>query len=153
MDHRDQPVYRDYLGAARAALFPRISLTGLLGLASNALTGLFSGGGFNWSAGADANYSIFNAGAGRANVRFTEAQREAAVATYERAIQSAFREVADGLAARTGLNGQIEAYEGLVNAQQKRFDLADARYKQGVDSYFEVLTAQQDLFDSQRALI
>ena len=81
------------IGAARAALFPSISLTGLLGLASTALAGLFSGGAFAWSAGADAAYTIFEAGAGRANVDCTKAQRDAAVASYQKAIQTAFREV------------------------------------------------------------
>src|SRR5205085_10915123 len=81
------------IGAARAALFPTISLTGLLGLASGALTGLFSGGAFSWSAGANVNYPIFRAGAGRAGVRLSEAQRTAALGSYERAIQTAFREV------------------------------------------------------------
>ncbi|TMJ17743.1 MAG: efflux transporter outer membrane subunit, partial [Alphaproteobacteria bacterium] len=80
------------IGAARAALFPTISLTGLLGLASGALTGLFSGGAFSWSAGANVNYPIFRAGAGRAGVRLSEAQRTAALGSYERAIQTAFRE-------------------------------------------------------------
>src|SRR5207237_8807451 len=74
------------IGAARAALFPRITLTGLLGFASTALTTLFSGGSFGWSAGADATYTIFQSGAGHANVRLTEAQRNAAVASYQRTI-------------------------------------------------------------------
>ena len=94
------------IGAARAALFPRISLTGLLGFASTALSSLFTGGAFGWSAAADADYPIFRAGAGRANVRLTEAQRDAAVAAYQKSIQTAFREVSDALARRGTMNDQ-----------------------------------------------
>ena len=97
------------IGAARAALFPRITLTGLLGFASSALANLFTGGAFGWSAGADAAYTIFQAGAGHANVRLSEAQRNAAVATYQKAIQTAFREVADALARRGTINDEIAA--------------------------------------------
>ncbi len=99
------------IGAARAALFPRISLTGLLGVASSSLTGLFSGGNFGWSGAGDATYPIFRAGAGRANVRLTEAQRDAAVAAYQKAIQTAFREVSDALARRGTMNDQLRARE------------------------------------------
>ena len=97
------------IGAARAALFPRITLTGLLGFASSALTSLFTGGAFGWSAGANATYTIFQAGAGHANVRLSEAQRNAAVATYQRTVQTAFREVADALARRGTINDEIGA--------------------------------------------
>jgi outer membrane protein, multidrug efflux system len=141
------------IGAARAALFPRISLTGLLGLASNALTGLFSGGGFNWSAGADANYSIFNAGAGRANVRLSEAQREAAVASYERAIQSAFREVADALARRGTITEQLRATEAETEAAADTFRLAEARYRGGIDTFLSSLDAQRSLYSARRNLV
>ncbi|MDP5277303.1 efflux transporter outer membrane subunit [Sphingomonas sp. DG1-23] len=141
------------IGAARAALFPRLSLTGLLGLASNALTGLFSGGGFNWSAGVDANYSIFNAGAGRANVRLTEAQREAAVATYERAIQSAFREVADALARRGTITEQLRATQAQTDAAADTYRLAEARYRGGIDTFLSSLDAQRSLYSARRTLV
>jgi multidrug efflux system outer membrane protein len=141
------------IGAARAALFPRISLTGLLGLASNALTGLFSGNGFNWSAGADASYSIFNAGAGRANVRLTEAQREAAIATYERAIQSAFREVADALARRGTITDQLRATQAQAEAAADTFRLAEARYRGGIDTFLSSLDAQRSLYSARRTLV
>lgn len=141
------------IGAARAALFPRISLTGLLGLASNALTGLFSGNGFNWSAGADANYSIFNAGAGRANVRLTEAQREAAVATYERAIQSAFREVADALARRGTITEQLRATQAQTEAAADTYRLSEARYRGGIDTFLNSLDAQRSLYSARRTLV
>jgi multidrug efflux system outer membrane protein len=141
------------IGAARAAFFPRVTLTGSHGTASESLGDLFQSGSSAWAFAPRISVPIFDGGFNKSNLEVAEVRKQIEVARYERTIQNAFREVADGLAARTGLNGQIEAYEGLVSAQQKRFDLADARYKQGVDSYFEVLTAQQDLFDSQRALI
>jgi len=97
------------IGAARATLFPRISLTGLLGFASGALAKLFTGGAFGWQASADATYTIFNSGAGRANVRLTEAQRAAAIAAYQKAIQTAFREVADALARRGTIEDELSA--------------------------------------------
>src|SRR5689334_20178441 len=97
------------IGAARAALFPRITLTGLLGFASTALVKLFTGGAFGWSAGADATYTIFESGAGHAGVRQSEAERNAAVASYQKAIQTAFREVSDALARRGTINDEIAA--------------------------------------------
>lgn len=141
------------IGAARAALFPRISLTGLLGLASNALTGLFSGNGFNWSAGASGDYSIFNAGAGRAGVRLSEAQRDAAVATYERAIQSAFREVADALARRGTITDQLRATQAQADAAADTFRLAEARYRGGIDTFLASLDAQRSLYSARRTLV
>jgi outer membrane protein, multidrug efflux system len=141
------------IGAARAALFPRITLTGLLGLATNALTGLFSGGGFNWSAGGDASYSIFNAGAARAGVRLTQAQREAAIATYERAIQSAFRDVADALARRGTITEQLRATEAQTAAAADTFRLAEARYRGGIDTFLSSLDAQRSLYSAQRTLV
>src|SRR5205814_8567524 len=97
------------IGAARAALFPKITLTGLLGFASTALSSLFTGGAFGASATANAAYTIFNAGAGRANVRLTEAQRNAALAQYQKAAQTAFREVSDALARRATMDAQLAA--------------------------------------------
>ncbi|MCW1924374.1 efflux transporter outer membrane subunit [Luteolibacter arcticus] len=141
------------IGAARAAFFPRVTLTGSRGTASESLGDLFQGGSSAWTFAPQISVPIFDGGFNKSNLEVAEVRKQIEVARYERTIQNAFREVADGLAGRTGLNGQIEAFEGLVSAQQKRFDLADARYKQGVDSYFEVLDAQQDLFDAQRSLI
>ncbi len=141
------------IGAARAAFFPRVTLTGSRGTASESLGDLFQSGSSAWAFAPQISVPIFDGGFNKSNLEVAEVRKQIEVARYEKAIQNAFREVADGLAARSGLNGQIEAFEGLVSAQQKRFELADARYKQGVDSYFEVLTAQQDLFDAQRALI
>jgi multidrug efflux system outer membrane protein len=141
------------IGAARAALFPRISLTGLLGLASNALTGLFEGGGFNWSAGADAGYSIFSGGAARANVRLSEAQREAAVANYERAIQTAFRDVADALARRGTITEQLRATRAQADAASDTYRLTEARYRGGIEPFLASLDAQRSLYTAQRTLV
>jgi multidrug efflux system outer membrane protein len=141
------------IGAARAAFFPRISLTGSAGTASRSLGDLFQSGSSAWAFSPQVSVPIFDGGLNKANLDLAQVRKQIEIASYEKTIQTAFREVADGLAARTGLAGQIEAYQGLVAAQQKRFELADARYRQGVDSYFEVLTAQQDLFESRQALI
>jgi multidrug efflux system outer membrane protein len=141
------------IGAARAAFFPRITLTGSAGTSSRSLDRLFQSGSGAWSFAPQISVPIFDGGLNKANLDVAQVRKQIQVATYEKAIQTAFREVADGLAARTGLADRISAYQGLVAAQEKRFELADARYKQGVDSYFEVLAAQQDLFNARQALI
>ena len=141
------------IGAARAALFPRISLTGLVGLASSALTSLFSGGAFAWSAGADATYTIFQAGAGRANVRLTEAQKAAAIATYQRTIQQAFREVADALARRGTIGEQVRARQAQREAAADTYLLSEARYRNGIDSFLGSLDAQRSYYSAQRTLV
>jgi len=140
------------IGAARAALFPRISLTGLLGLASSSLSGLFSGG-LAWSASADATYPIFRAGAGRAGVRLTEAQRSAAVATYQQAIQRAFREVADALARRGTIGHQLGARRRNAEAAADTFRLTEARYAEGIDNFLASLDAQRSYYSAQRSLV
>jgi multidrug efflux system outer membrane protein len=114
---------------------------------------LFSGGGFNWSAGADASYSIFNAGAGPANVRLSQAQRDAAVATYERAIQSAFREVADALARRGTITEQLRATAAQADAAADTYRLAEARYRGGIDTFLTSLDAQRSLYAARRTLV
>jgi multidrug efflux system outer membrane protein len=141
------------IGAARAALFPRISLTAIAGLASTALTGLFTGGAFSWSAGANADYPIFRAGAGQAGVRQTEAQRDAALAGYERAIQIAFREVSDALARRGTIGDQLRADTGSVAAAADNYRLAFARYQGGIDPFLQSLVAQRALYTAQRSLV
>ncbi len=141
------------IGAARAARFPRISLTGLLGLASEALTGLFSGGSFSYSAGADASYSIFNAGAARARVELTQAQRDATLAQYERAIQSGFREVADALAERGTIGERLRSAGAQVAATAEATRLVEARYREGIDPYLTSLDAQRSLYAAQRAQV
>lgn len=141
------------IGAARAAFFPRITLTGGAGTASTSLGDLFQSGTSAWSFSPRIDVPIFNGGFNKANLEAAEARKRTEVARYERAIQNAFREVSDGLAARSGLDDRIRAVEGLVEAQQRRFELADARYRQGVDSYFEVLDAHQDLYAARQTLI
>ena len=141
------------IGAARAALFPRITLTGLLGFASSALGSLFTGGSFGWQAGANAAYTIFQAGAGHANVRLTEAQRNAALATYQRAVQTAFREVADALARRGTMDEQLAATQRRQAAAADVATLEEARYREGIDSYLSFLDAQRSYYTVQQVLV
>lgn len=141
------------IGAARAALFPKISLTGLLGFASSSLVKLFTGGAFGWSAGADATYTIFNAGAGKANVRLTEAQRAAALSTYQKAIQSAFREVSDALARRGTMGDELSARQRQQAAAADVYLLTEARYRNGIDSFLNSLDAQRSYYAAQQTLV
>ncbi|WP_051531892.1 efflux transporter outer membrane subunit [Sphingomonas sp. URHD0057] len=140
------------IGAARAALFPRITLTGLLGFASTALGSLLSGG-LGFSAGADATYTIFQSGAGHANVRLSEAQRNAAVATYQKAIQTAFREVADALARRGTINDEIAARQRQQAATADTYVLTEARYREGIDPFLTVLDSQRSYYSAQQVLV
>ena len=141
------------IGAARAALFPKISLTGLLGFASSSLLKLFTGGAFGWSAGADATYTIFNAGAGKANVRLTEAQRAAALSTYQKAIQTAFREVSDALARRGTMDEELSARQRQQAAAADVYLLTEARYRNGIDSFLNSLDAQRSYYSAQQVLV
>jgi multidrug efflux system outer membrane protein len=141
------------IGAARAALFPRITLTGLLGFASSALAKLFTGGAFGWSAGADAAYTIFQSGAGRAGVRQSQAQRNAAVATYQKTIQTAFREVADALARRGTINDEIAARQRQQAATADTYVLTEARYRAGIDPFLTVLDAQRSYYSAQQQMV
>jgi multidrug efflux system outer membrane protein len=141
------------IGAARAALFPKITLTGLLGFASTALTSLFTGGAFAWSAGGNAAYTIFNAGAGRANVRLSEDQRNAALATYQLAIQTAFREVSDALARQGTMADQLSATEREQAAAADSYMLEEARFKAGIDPFLSVLTTQRTYYQVQQILV
>lgn len=141
------------IGAARAALFPRITLTGLLGFASSALLKLFTGGSFGWSAGANASYTIFQAGAGHANVRLSEAQRDAALATYQRTVQTAFREVADALARRGTMNDEIAARQRQQAETADTYLLTEARYREGIDPFLNVLDAQRSYYAAQQTLV
>jgi multidrug efflux system outer membrane protein len=140
-------------GAARAALFPRITLTGLLGFASSALLKLFTGGAFGWSAGADATYTIFQAGAGHANVRLTQAQERAAVATYQSTIQTAFRDVSDALARRGTINDEIAARQRQQAETGDAYLLTEARYNAGIDPFLTVLDAQRSYYAAQQTLV
>ncbi|HEY6868432.1 MAG TPA: efflux transporter outer membrane subunit [Novosphingobium sp.] len=141
------------IGAARAALFPKISLTGLAGFASTALSALFSGGSFVWQAGGSASYPLFNGGAGRANVRASEAQRDLALAGYRKAIQSAFADVANVLARRGTIDRQLAAAEATRAAAADNLALSDLRYRGGVGTYLQDLTARLSSYSAERALV
>ena len=141
------------IGAARAELFPRITLTGLLGFASTALAGLFTGGGLGWSVGANGAYTIFQAGAGHANVRLTEAQRNAALATYQHTVQTAFREVADALDRRATMDQQLAAAGRQQASGEDNYRLTDARYRAGIDPFLNVLVAQRSYYTAQDSLV
>ncbi len=141
------------IGAARAELFPRVSLTGLLGFASSALTSLFSGGAFNYSVAPSISYPIFRAGAGVANVEYTKAQRDATLATYEKSIQTAFQETADALARQGTIADQLAANVNFAAAAQDTYRLSDARYRGGIDTFLSSLDAQRSLYTAQRNLV
>ena len=141
------------IGAARAAFFPQILLTGSGGTASAKLTDLFTGPSATWSFSPQITVPIFDGGGSLARLNVSKINKQIEIADYEKAIQSAFREVADALAARSILDDKLKAQEALLNAQQKRFDLTMARYEKGVDSYVDVLLAQQDLYAAQQNLL
>ena len=141
------------IGAARAAFYPRISLTASAGTGSAELSNLFGSGSGIWSFAPQITLPIFDGGANRANLDFANVSRDIRVAQYERAIQSAFREVADALAQRTTIGGQIDAQQSLVNAADEALMLSDARFTRGVDSYLTVLDAQRTLYSAQQDLI
>jgi multidrug efflux system outer membrane protein len=137
------------IGAARAAFFPRIGITGVLGLASPALSGLFAAGTSAWSVAPSLTVPIFNAGALKASLDVAKIQKDIGIAQYEKAIQAAFGEVADGLAARGTYDDQLAALVRQVATQQRALQLSDFRYRNGVDSYLSVLTAQTGLYNAQ----
>jgi multidrug efflux system outer membrane protein len=141
------------IGAARAALFPKISLTGLLSFATNALGGLLSGGALGWSGLVGANYPIFQGGAGKANVRYSEAQRDAAVATYQKTVQTAFREVADALAREGTVADLTRAEEANLQATAGTYRLMQARYRAGIDPFLNTLVAQRSYYSAQQQLV
>jgi multidrug efflux system outer membrane protein len=141
------------IGVARARLFPSISLTAEAGTSSSSLNKLFANGTGTWLFSPNIDIPIFSAGQNIAGIKFVEASKQSAVANYEKSIQTGFREVADALAARTGLDERIAATESLITAQQKRTDLATIRYEKGADSYFEVLNANLDLYNARQRLI
>lgn len=141
------------IGAARAAFFPRISLTAGIGTASNALSGLFDSGSGTWSFAPQLLLPIFDAGRNRGNLTLAEVRRNLAIADYERTIQIAFREVADALVARASLDQQIDAQRATQEAQADRLRLANLRYQNGVSSFLDVLDAQRELFAAEQSLV
>ena len=141
------------IGAARAAFFPSISLTASAGSNSASLSKLFGTSTAVWSFAPQIMVPLFTAGRNKAELDVAKISTRIEVANYEKAIQTAFREVADALVARRSYAAQIAAQQGLINAQQRRFDLATSRYRQGEDTYLNVLSAQQDLYSAQQNLI
>ena len=140
------------IGAARAAFFPAISLTGNFGTESTQLSGLFKGGSRAWTFSPQISVPIFAGGANVANLQATKFARDTAVAQYEKAIQTAFREVADALVARGTLDEQLAAQQALATASAAAYRLADMRYRGGVDSYLSALVAQVSLYSAQQQL-
>jgi multidrug efflux system outer membrane protein len=140
------------IGAARAALFPRITLTTSIGTTSDQLSGLFTSGSGTWAFVPQIVIPIFDA---RSWVAYdvTKVDREIALAQYEKAIQAAFREVADALAQRGTLGDQMDAQQSLVEASADGYRLSDARFTRGIDSYLRVLDAQRSLYGAQQGLI
>ena len=141
------------IGAARAAFFPRIALTANAGTASTELSGLFKSGTWALTGTASLVQTIFDAGRNRANLDVAKVSKDIAVAQYEKAIQTAFREVSDSLAGRATLGEQLRAQAAVANAAQVTYRLADLRYKNGAASYFDVLDAQRTLFTAQQATV
>jgi outer membrane protein, multidrug efflux system len=141
------------IGAARAAFFPAITLTANVGSASSELSRLFSGGTGLWNFSPQVSLPIFTGGRNRANLESANVRKRIEIANYEKAIQTAFREVSDALASKETYAEQIKEEQILIVAQQRRFELANARYRQGQDSYLNVLSAQQDLYTAQQDLL
>ena len=141
------------IGAARAAFFPRISLTATAGVGSSQLDDLFNHGKFIWTVNPAAVLPIFDYGRNRANLDVARVDQKIAIASYEKAVQTAFSEVSDALANRRGLIGQLQAQQDLARTEGERLALANLRYKSGVSSYFDVLDAQRSHFAAQQQLI
>lgn len=141
------------IGAARAAFFPTISLTGLVGTLSTALSGLFGDGSFTYQAAPSIGLPIFDGGRRSGNLQYARASQEVAVSTYERTIQVAFREVADALAQRGRIGEQVNAQSQRANAAQVAARLSDARFRAGVDSFLNTLDAQRTAYAAQQQLV
>lgn len=139
------------IGTARAAFFPQINLTGTYGFASTAMSGLFSGGAAGaWSFIPQITVPIFQGGRNIAALDLAKVRQEQAVVNYERAIQTAFREVSDELAARSTLSEQLRAQRRLVAAALTVYDLSNMRYRAGIDSFLSVLDSQRELYTAQQ---
>ena len=141
------------IGAARAAFFPRISLTAAVGTISTALSGLFGGGSFTYNAGPSVSLPLFDGGRNKGNLDYARASRQAAVATYQRTVQVAFREAADALAERGTIDEQISAQSARANAAAIAARLSDARYRAGVDSFLTSLDSQRTAYAAQQQLV
>jgi multidrug efflux system outer membrane protein len=141
------------IGAARAAFFPSILLTGNYGTASTQLSGLFGSGSAAWTFEPQISLPVFAAGANLAGLDLAKVEKNIYVVQYESAIQTAFREVADALAGRGTLDSQIAADQALVEATSESYRLSEMRFRTGVDSYLNVLDSQRALYSAQQALV
>ena len=141
------------IGAARAAFFPRISLTAALGTSSSALSGLFGAGSGSWSFAPQLVLPIFDAGRNNSNLSLAEVRKNIAITDYEKTIQTAFREVSDALVARGLLDEQVGAQQTVVDAQARRLKLAELRFQNGIASALDVVDAQRDLFNAEQSLV
>jgi multidrug efflux system outer membrane protein len=141
------------IGAARAAFFPTISLTGSYGYDSPSLSNLFKSASQAWSFGGSLDLPIFDWGQRTAKLDLSKAQQQELIANYQKAVQVAFREVSDALVARRRYEEEIAADEGTVNSNRNRAETTELRYQNGVSAYFEVLDARRDLFSAEQALI
>lgn len=139
------------IGAARANFFPTISLTSSAGVGSDSLSSLFNGGMKVWSFAPSVTLPLFTGGSNLAQLRYAEAQKTGLIATYEKSIQSAFKDVADALARRQTINEQLDAQSQYVNAEQQTFDIAMKRYQAGTSDYLTALTAQRTLWSAQQS--
>ncbi len=142
-----------HIGAARAAFFPRITLTGSAGSASTELSGLFKSGSWGWTFAPQLVLPIFDAGRNRANLDAAQVAREIAVAQYDKAVQTAFREVADALAGRSTWGEQLRAQQAQAQAEGERARLVELRYRHGAASLLDLLDAQRSLFAAQQAVL
>jgi multidrug efflux system outer membrane protein len=140
------------IGAARANFFPTINLTALAGVASPGLSALFRAANSDFTLSAQGSQTLFAGGANIANLALTKGQRDLAVAQYQQAIQTAFREVADGLARRGTINDQMAAQNALVAAATDEYMLEDARYREGIDPFLQSLVAQRVLYTARQTL-
>ena len=141
------------IGVARAAFFPSISLTSALGAMSSEVSGLFQSGSRTWLFTPTMQIPLFSGGSLWANLKVSKVSKEIAVADYQKAIQTGFREVADGLVTRESLVDQVKAQQALVASLDTAHKLAKARYEAGMDGYLNVLVTQRSLFSAQQALV
>ncbi len=138
------------IGAARAAFFPSVKFTASVGTTSSQFDQLFASGTGLWSFSPQITLPIFTGGQSRADLDAAKVSKRIEIASYQKAIETAFREVADALVATRSYTEQLEEQAKLIDAQQRRFDLATARYRQGDTGYLDVLAAQQDLYNAQQ---
>ena len=141
------------IGAARAAFFPNISLTAAFGTLSLGLSNLFGSGSQNWSVAPSVTQPIFDFGRNKGNLQYAKATRDAMLATYEKSVQTGFREVADALARRGTINGQLEAQTSLRDNAAGAFKLSDLRFRAGIDPFLNTLDSQRSLYTAQQSLL